>query len=68
MTLVYKDLIISTIVDHQIKEITNLNVYKDLIISTIVDYKLTIVNVIPNVYKDLIISTIVDFGYIKVYL
>ena len=35
---VYKDLIISTIVDKTAFEIGHANVYKDLIISTIVDY------------------------------
>ena len=56
--VVYKDLIISTIVDIKINTLAA-RVYKDLIISTIVDKKY-LMSVIFRVYKDLIISTIVD--------
>ena len=56
---VYKDLIISTIVDEE-KAIPKMpSVYKDLIISTIVDSRMEGSVDVP-VYKDLIISTIVD--------
>ena len=58
MLVVYKDLIISTIVDIITLVLFEIRVYKDLIISTIVDFS---ADKIPhNVYKDLIISTIVD--------
>ena len=60
---VYKDLIISTIVDLLVLIENFLLVYKDLIISTIVDHILSD-NLKPCVYKDLIISTIVD---LKIY-
>ena len=56
--VVYKDLIISTIVD-LLLSLGSFHVYKDLIISTIVDFKKIIV-VKLKVYKDLIISTIVE--------
>ena len=57
---VYKDLIISTIVDSTRASISsNTFVYKDLIISTIVDLLFKI-DLYFIVYKDLIISTIVD--------
>ena len=55
---VYKDLIISTIVDTTQNAFLCVTVYKDLIISTIVDGKGQRDE--ENVYKDLIISTIVD--------
>ena len=56
---VYKDLIISTIVDEPLTTHAEV-VYKDLIISTIVDTLATWTHQ-EMVYKDLIISTIVDF-------
>ena len=57
--VVYKDLIISTIVD-LVGSSVKLFVYKDLIISTIVD--IVSLTRLVTVYKDLIISTIVDKG------
>ena len=56
--MVYKDLIISTIVDAIANKKPPTHVYKDLIISTIVDSCLLFSR--AHVYKDLIISTIVD--------
>ena len=57
--VVYKDLIISTIVDYTRGGGAPRGVYKDLIISTIVDFCFGWL-LIVLVYKDLIISTIVD--------
>ena len=59
ITFVYKDLIISTIVDGDTAPMLNFIVYKDLIISTIVDLN-NPPSALSFVYKDLIISTIVD--------
>ena len=56
---VYKDLIISTIVDYSCPPPQDVYVYKDLIISTIVDGEFDEIGT-EFVYKDLIISTIVD--------
>ena len=59
LDFVYKDLIISTIVDLISVSYPCWLVYKDLIISTIVDSE-DYIRQMKRVYKDLIISTIVD--------